>query len=80
MQNTEMLRYPVIEVSIGGNVVDTHPAEFRLMTQAGFHSADAWLLYPADSGAGQAGDDIAVSLASGGKRDLYFTGRNEGEA
>jgi hypothetical protein len=69
-----MLRYPVIEVSIGGNVADNRPAEFRLMTQAGFPSAQSWLLYPADSGAGTAGDDITVSLASGDKSDLYFTG------
>jgi hypothetical protein len=34
----------------------------------------ARLLYPAGSDAGNAGDDITVSLLSGDKSDLYFTG------
>jgi hypothetical protein len=69
-----MLTHPVIEVSIGGTVVEKRPSEFRLMTQTGFHSALSRLRYPADSGIGITGDDVAVSLVSGGTRDLYFTG------
>jgi hypothetical protein len=74
MQNTEMLRHPVLEVSIGGSAVEKRPSEFRLVTQAGFHSAVAWLLYPADSGTGNAGDEITVSLAQDNNSGLYFTG------
>lgn len=75
MQNTEMLRHPVLEVAVGGTVMDERPAEFRLMTQAGFHSINSWLLYPADSSAGMAGDSVTVSLVSGDKTDFYFSGR-----
>jgi hypothetical protein len=75
MQNTEMLRHPVLEVAIGGTAVDKRPSEFRLMTQAGFHSAVSWLLYPADSGTGKAGDEITVSLAQDNRSELYFTDR-----
>jgi hypothetical protein len=53
-----MLRHPVLEAAIGGTTVDKRPSEFRLMTQAGFHSVAARLLYPADSGIGKAGDAI----------------------
>ncbi|MDR1149956.1 MAG: hypothetical protein LBK66_15145, partial [Spirochaetaceae bacterium] len=74
MQNTEMLRHPVLEVSIGGTAVDKRPSEFRLMTQAGFHSVAARLRYPADSGIGKAGDEITVSLAQDNNSGLYFTG------
>jgi hypothetical protein len=70
-----MLRHPVIEVSIGGTVVDTRASGFRLMTQSGFHSVVSCLSYPADAEAGASGDDITMSLVSGDKTDLYFSGR-----
>jgi hypothetical protein len=69
-----MLQHPIIEVAIGGTVVDTRASEFRLMTQSGFHSVVSRLAYPADAEAGASGDDITVSLASGDKTDLYFSG------
>ena len=74
MQNNDLLRHPVIEVSIGGTVVEKRPSLFNLVTQSGFHSVMAALLYPAGSGVGAKGDEITVSLVSGDKTDLYFTG------
>jgi hypothetical protein len=74
MSNNDLLKHPLIEVSIGGSVTEKRASEFRLYTQSGFHSVTARLLYPADSEAGNAGDKITVSLVSDKKTDLYFTG------
>ena len=74
MQSSEMLRRPLIEVSTGGAAIADYPAQFTLSTRAGFHAATARLLYPADSEAGNTGDDITVSLVSDDKSGLYFTG------
>jgi hypothetical protein len=74
MRNNETLHRPVIGVSIGGTVVEDRPSKFELATRAGFHSVTARLLYPADSGAGNVGDDITVSLVSDDMTDLYFSG------
>ncbi|GHU01857.1 hypothetical protein FACS1894147_02530 [Spirochaetia bacterium] len=80
MQNSEMpremefLQHPVLEVSIGGSVVEKRPSSFKLATQQGFHSVVSRLLYPADSDVGNAGDDITVSLVTDDITNLYFTG------
>ena len=74
MQNTDLLRHPVIEVSIDGAVVEKRPSEFRLVTAEGTCTARCRLLYPADSEAGKPGDKITVSIVSDDKTDLYFTG------
>jgi len=79
MQNSDgaslFLQHPILEVSIGGTIVEKRASEFKLITQAGFHSAMSHLLYPADSDVGAVGDDITVSLSSDNKTDLYFTGK-----
>jgi hypothetical protein len=69
-----MLKHPVLEVAIGGTVVEKRPSEFRLVTLEGTHTARCRLRYPAESDAGKDGDKISVSLVSGDKTDLYFTG------
>jgi hypothetical protein len=74
LPNSEIIQRPLVEVSIGGNVVEDHPSQFSLSTEAGFHTAAARLLYPADSKAGSAGEAITVSLISENTRDLYFSG------
>ncbi|MDR3356038.1 MAG: hypothetical protein LBO04_02510 [Spirochaetaceae bacterium] len=75
MQSYEIPLHPVLEVSIGGSVVEKRPSSFKLATQRGFHSVVSRLLYPADSEVGASGDDITVSLASDDRTDLYFTGK-----
>jgi hypothetical protein len=71
----------MLEVSLGGSMVEKRAASFRLMTQAGFHSAIARLVYPSDNSVsegtavGTIDDEISVSLTSGEKTDLYFTGK-----
>ena len=74
MANSDALKHQTLAVSIGGTVVDKHAVSFRLQTASGFHAVAARLLYPADSDAGNVGDDITVSLVTGNKTDLYFTG------
>jgi hypothetical protein len=74
MRNSDLLRRPLIEVSIGGSVVDERPSKFELTTHAGSHSVSARLLYPAETETGAIGDEITVSLASDDVSDLYFTG------
>jgi hypothetical protein len=75
MASSDALKRQTLEVSIGGSVVDKHAVSFRLQTASGFHSVAARLLYPADSGVGNVGDDITVSLITDNKTDLYFTGK-----
>ncbi|MDR0403579.1 MAG: hypothetical protein LBH35_08345 [Treponema sp.] len=74
LRDTEIMRRPLIGVSIGGNTVEEFPSGFYLATQAGFHTVTVRLLYPAESEAGSVGDAITVSLSTGDKSDLYFTG------
>ena len=74
MQTSELIRHPVIEVSLGGNVATDRPSAFYLATESGFHSTAARLLFPADSRAGGAGEAVTVSLVSDGNSELYFTG------
>jgi hypothetical protein len=74
MRNNETIHRPVIGVSISGTLSEDRPSNFCLSTQAGFHSMTARLLYPADSDVGNTGDNITVSLLSGDKSDLYFSG------
>jgi hypothetical protein len=75
MASSDALKHQILAVSIGGSAVDQHAVSFRLRTASGFHSVSARLLYPADSGVGNAGDDITVSLITNNKTDLYFTGK-----
>jgi hypothetical protein len=75
MASGDALKRQTLSVSIGGSIVDKHAVSFRLRTASGFHAVAARLLYPADSDAGNVGDDITVSLVTDGKTDLYFTGK-----
>jgi hypothetical protein len=75
MADNSFVKHQILEVSIGGSVVEKHASSFRLITQSGFHSSMARLLYPADSDVGSIDDDITVSLVTDDKTDLYFTGR-----
>jgi hypothetical protein len=75
MPNSEMLQHPVIEVSLGRTVVEKWASEFKLQTQAGFHSVVSRLLYPADSDVGSVDDEVTVSLVSDDAAILYFTGK-----
>ena len=74
MQKCNILQHPIIEVVIGGNVVEKRPAAFRLFTLAGCGITKARLLYPMESGVGNRGDTIAVSLITDDKTALYYTG------
>jgi hypothetical protein len=74
LKNAELLRRPVVEVSIGGTIVERHASLFAPAAQAGFHAAKARLLYPADYDAGNIGDAITVSLVSENTKDRYFSG------
>ena len=75
MQNSDMLRHPVIEVSIAGSVIENRPSAFRLSTLSGCPAVTAELRYPADCvELGKKGDTISVSLVGDDKKDLYFTG------
>jgi hypothetical protein len=74
MPNSEFLRHQILAVSIGGSMVEKRAVSFRLMTQTGFHSVIARLVYPSDTDVGAIDDKITVSLTSGDKTDLYFTG------
>jgi hypothetical protein len=75
MASCDALNRQRLSVSIGGSAVDRRAVSFRLQTASGFHAVSARLLYPADSDAGNAGDDITVSLITDNKTDLYFTGK-----
>ena len=74
MQKCNILQHPIIEVAIGGNVVEKRPAAFRLFTLAGCGITKARLLYPMESDVGNRGDTITVSLITDDKTALYYTG------
>jgi hypothetical protein len=74
MPNSDFLKYPVLQVSIGGQAVTDRPAAFTLVTDRAFPSVLARLSYPARAEAGAAGDAITISLLNGDVEDLYFTG------
>ncbi|MDR0402024.1 MAG: hypothetical protein LBH35_00380 [Treponema sp.] len=74
MQNSDMMKRPLIEVSLGGTPAEKYPSQFTLATRMGFHATEARLLYPSDSATGIPGDEITVSLVSDGESDLYFSG------
>jgi hypothetical protein len=75
MASSDALKHQTLSVSIGGSVIDKHAVSFRLQTASGFHAVAARLLYPADSDVGNVGDEVTVSLITGNKTDLYFTGK-----
>jgi hypothetical protein len=74
MRPAETPRRPVVEVAINGKAAGQRPSVFRLTTQAGLHSAQSRLLYPADAAAGKTGEAVTVSLSSDDQHDLYFSG------
>jgi hypothetical protein len=80
LHQQHFLQHQILEVSIGGNVCEKRAASFRLMTQTGFPSMIARLVYPSDTSVpegtavGAIDDEITVSLTSGDKTDLYFIG------
>jgi hypothetical protein len=74
LADNSILQHQLLEVSIGGTAPEERAAQFRLRTHAGLHSVSAKLYFPQSSSAGSPGDDITVSLVSGDKTDLYFTG------
>jgi hypothetical protein len=75
MQNSKFLQHPIIEVAIGGTVVEKRPSEFKLITHAGINLPLSYLLYPADAGVGNVDDEITVSLVADDITHLYFTGK-----
>jgi hypothetical protein len=74
MPNSKFLQHPILEVSMGGMLVESRAVSFRLMTQRGFHGVIARLVYPANADTGSVGEEVTVSLAHGDRTDLYFTG------
>ena len=74
MPTFKRLEHPVLQVSIGGSPVDKRPSAFRLITDKGFSAVTAQLQYPAESGVGNSGDKIMVSLSYGEEEYLLFTG------
>jgi hypothetical protein len=74
MPDSEILRHPIIEVSIGGTLAAERPSSFLLNTLAGCPAVIAELRFPAGSEIGKEGGEVAVSLTHDDKTDLYFTG------
>jgi hypothetical protein len=68
------LQYPVLEVSIGGNVIDQRPARFTLLTAQGFPAIMSKLTYSSEAIIGSIGDSVIVSLIEGGEKNVLFTG------
>jgi len=69
-----MVQYPVLEVLIGGAVVERRPVSFSLFTSRGQPQVLAKLSYPEDATEGNADDPIVINLVSGEEKNLYFTG------
>ena len=76
----ERLEHPVLQVTIGGSPVDKRPSAFRLITDKGFSSVAAHLNFPAESGIGNNGDKVTVSLSYGDDECLLFIGEIYGAA
>ena len=74
MQAFRFLEHPTLAVTIGGSIVEQRPSSFRLITDKGFPSVEAFLKYPSDSDIGNTGDPVTVSLSYGEEESLLFTG------
>jgi hypothetical protein len=74
MPNSKFLQHHILEVSMGGTLVERRAVSFRLMTQSGFHGVIARLVYPSDTETGSVDDEVTVSLTHGERTDVYFTG------
>jgi len=70
----EKLGHPVLQVYIGGTLVEKRPSSFRLITDKGFPSVVADLEYPVAAGIGNTGDKIVLNLCYGDDEYLLFTG------
>ena len=74
MPNSKFLQHQTLEVSIEGTLVESRAVSFRLITHSGYPGVIARLVYPSDTETGSVNDKVRVSLTSGERRDLYFTG------
>jgi hypothetical protein len=70
----DSLQYPVLEVSIGGAVVDKRPSRFMLTTVQGFPAVMANLVYPADTIISSIGDSVIISLVENRDKNILFVG------
>jgi hypothetical protein len=68
------LHYPVLEVSVGGGIIDQRPSRFTLFTAQGFPAIMSKLTYPAETIVSAAGDTVVISLIEGEERNILFTG------
>jgi hypothetical protein len=74
MGELNSLQYPVLEISIGGEVVDKRPSRFMLTTAQGFPAVMANLVYPADTIISSIGDPVVISLVEQEDKHILFTG------
>jgi hypothetical protein len=74
MGKLNALQYPVLEVSIGGAVVDKRPSRFTLTTVQGFPAVMANLVYPANTIISSIGDPVVISLIENEDKNILFTG------
>jgi hypothetical protein len=74
MGELNSLQYPVLEVSIGGAVVDKRPSRFTLITAQGFPAVMANLVYPADTIRSFIGDSVIISLVENEEKNIIFMG------
>jgi hypothetical protein len=68
------LQYPILEISIGGAVVDKRPSRFTLTTVQGFPAVMANLVYPADTISSSIGDPVIIWLVENEDKNILFTG------
>jgi hypothetical protein len=80
MPKSSRLEHPVLEVSIGGTVVEKRPTAFNLITAEAYPQLMARLSYPQDVAIGNSGDPVKVQLLISGEPHLLFTGEIYGAA
>ena len=74
MQLSNCLEHPVLDVAIGGAVVEKRPSAFSLITDDGFPSVMAQLQFPKDVEIGNVGEEVVVNLSFDDETHLLFTG------
>ncbi|MDR3019895.1 MAG: hypothetical protein LBU66_03210 [Treponema sp.] len=63
-----------LNILINGAVIEKRPSSFSLITDEGISSVMSVLVFSADSGVGESGDQVKIFLSLDGKEHLLFTG------
>jgi hypothetical protein len=74
MEESNRLQYPILEISIGGEIVDKRPSRFTLTTAQGFPAVMANLVYPADTIMSAIGESVIIWLVGHEDKNILFTG------